>query len=293
MTSLSLSVIEVCENEAGGRGAAAGKGAGWLPGAGLRLRGVPGRHLVSEGSGRKAAQKTFRARLALPSGRWPWGRSSALGHCRTHWGFPVGLLGPSLRGLTVNSVRTLTRPRAEPWHGGEEPSPGERPGRPAGARPGLSSLKRELRRSAKGPGRGKRPRAHAGMRAALLRPGWGRGGPSTQAENARPLEAIALDSVAGRTDIWRGANRKGRMAGRGCRPTTERGRNGQRGRGDLRDLRRADALPPARAVRPVLSSVCKCDRRCHPSDVHGELSVCGVMRDAESLRSRSRQEQHG
>lgn len=69
MTSLSLSVIEAYENEAGGRGAGAGKEAGWLPSAGLRLCRVPW-HLVkvSEGSGRKATQKTFRAQLALPSG---------------------------------------------------------------------------------------------------------------------------------------------------------------------------------------------------------------------------------
>lgn len=33
----------------------------------------------------------------------------------------MGLLRPSLWGLTVNSVRTLTRLRPEPWHGGEEP----------------------------------------------------------------------------------------------------------------------------------------------------------------------------
>lgn len=69
MISLSLSVIEVYENEAGGRGASAGKEAGWLPSVGLRLCSVPW-HLVkvSEGSGRKATQKMFRAQLALPSG---------------------------------------------------------------------------------------------------------------------------------------------------------------------------------------------------------------------------------
>lgn len=66
-------------------------------------------------------------------------------------------------------------------------SPGEQPSPPAGTRPGLSSLKREPRRSAKGPSCGERPCAHTRMRAELVSAGWGRGGPSTQAENARPL----------------------------------------------------------------------------------------------------------
>lgn len=122
MTSLSLSVIEVYKNEAGGRGASAGKEAGWLPSVGLWLCSVPWHQVkVSEGSGRKATQKMFRAQLALPSGGWAWGQSSAIEYCPTHWGFPTGLLRPSLWDLTVNSARTLTRLGPEPWRGGEEP----------------------------------------------------------------------------------------------------------------------------------------------------------------------------
>lgn len=59
-----------------------------------------------------------------------WGQS--MEYCPTHWGFPTGLLRPSLQGLAGNSARTLTRLWPEPWSGGEEP---------AGILPGLSSLR--------------------------------------------------------------------------------------------------------------------------------------------------------
>lgn len=71
--------------------------------------------------------------------QWGAGQSVAVACFPTSWGFPAGLLRPSLRGLARNSARTLTRLWPEPWSGGR--SPGEKPGPPAGVLPDLSRLR--------------------------------------------------------------------------------------------------------------------------------------------------------
>lgn len=153
-------------------------------------------------------------------------QSLAVDYCPTHWGFPTGLLGPSLQGLADKSARTLTRLRPEPWNGGEEPRRVVGPAPQAHCQASPVEEK-ELRRSAKGPSCSKRPCAHTRLSTEPASLEHRRGGASTQAESTGP-GVTGLGSVAGKTDFWRGADEKGQIPSRGCRPPRDRRGSGHR-----------------------------------------------------------------
>lgn len=184
-----------------GRGASAGKKVGCLPSMVLQLFSILW-HLVKQQGG--LAGRPPR-RYSKPSQPCP------LGCGDSHWLWNTALhIGASPSDSSGYHSGVGLRTQQGPCPGwGQSPgvegrSPGEQPGPPAGTLPGCSILRERAEKVSQGASCGKRPCAHTRTKTELVSPGAGRYPQPRQ--SVQGTGAITLDCVAGRRDIWRGAN---------------------------------------------------------------------------------------